>query len=96
MTVVETFACGVSVVASRLGAMAEVVEDGRTGLHFTPGDAEDLAAKVEWAWTHPQRMLEMGREARAEYQAKYTAQRNYRMLMDIYQQAIAIHKRGTV
>lgn len=93
---IEAFACGVPVIASRLGAMAEIVEDGRTGLHFTPGDPEDLAAKVKWAWTDPQRMLEMGREARAEYQAKYTAERNYQMLMDIYQRAIAIHKRGTV
>ncbi len=93
---IEAFACGLPVIASRLGAMAEIVENGRTGLHFTPGDPEDLTAKVEWAWTHPQRMLEMGREARAEYQAKYTAERNYRMLMDIYQRAITIHKRGTV
>lgn len=26
--------------------MAEIVEDGVTGLHFTPGDAQDLAGKV--------------------------------------------------
>jgi len=81
---VEAFACGVPVIASRLGAMQEIVEDGRTGLHFTPGDADDLAAKVEWAWTHPTEMQEMGRAARAEYEFKYTAERNYRMLMDIY------------
>ena len=67
---VEAFACGVPVIASRLGAIAEIVEDGRTGLHFTPGDPEDLAAKVEWAWTHPHAMEEMGRAARCEYEAK--------------------------
>lgn len=39
---VEAFACGTPVIASRLGAMAEIVEDGVTGLLFTPGDAEDL------------------------------------------------------
>ncbi len=44
--IAEAFACGVPVVASRLGAMRELVEDGRTGLHFTPGDAADLAAKI--------------------------------------------------
>ena len=64
------------------------VDDGRTGLHFTPGDADDLAKKVEWAWAHPEAMREMGRNARAEYEAKYTAERNYEMLMDVYQQAI--------
>ena len=89
MTIVEAFASGIPVVCSRLGAIQELVTDGRTGLHFTPGDADDLAAKVEWAWTHPREIEEMGREARAEYKAKYTAQRNYEMLMEIYAKAIA-------
>ena len=89
VTIAEAFACGLPVIASRLGAMAEIVEDNRTGLHFTAGDAEDLASKVEWAWTHPQQMREMGKEARREYEEKYTAEQNYHMLMDIYQKAIA-------
>jgi glycosyltransferase involved in cell wall biosynthesis len=87
-TIIEAFACGVPVIASRLGAMQEIVEDGRTGLHFTPGDPEDLAAKVEWAWTHPNEMQEMGRAARAEYEFKYTAERNYQMLMDVYERVL--------
>jgi glycosyltransferase involved in cell wall biosynthesis len=33
-------------------------------------------------------MEEMGRAARAEYEAKYTAERNYQMLMDIYKRAM--------
>jgi glycosyltransferase involved in cell wall biosynthesis len=88
LIIVEAFACGVPVIASRLGAMVEIVEDRRTGLHFTPGDADDLAAKVEWAWTHPREMAEMGREARREYEATYTAERNYEMLMGIYKRAL--------
>jgi glycosyltransferase involved in cell wall biosynthesis len=69
--------------------MREIVSDGRTGLHFNPGDADDLAAKVEWALSHPERMQEMGREARREYESKYTAEKNYPKLMDIYQHAIS-------
>lgn len=88
MTIAEAFACGLPVIASRLGAMAEIVDDNRTGFHFTPGDAQDLAAKVRWAWTHPAEMMEMGRAARAEYEAKYTAEENYRQLMNIYDRAI--------
>jgi glycosyltransferase involved in cell wall biosynthesis len=84
LVAIESFACGVPVICSRLGAMEEIVADGRTGLHFTAGDAEDLAQKVEWAWTHPEEMAAMGRAARAEYEAKYTAERNYEMLMEIY------------
>lgn len=85
---IEAFACGVPVIASNTGAMAEIVEHARTGLLFEPGNAEDLAAKVEWAWTHPEQMAEMGREARKEYERKYTAERNYEMLMAIYRRAI--------
>jgi glycosyltransferase involved in cell wall biosynthesis len=88
MTIAEAYACGTPVIASRLGAMQEIVVDGRTGLHVTPGDPHDLARKVDWAWTHPAEMREMGANARAEYEAKYTAERNYKMLMDVYQQAI--------
>ncbi len=90
---VEAFACGVPVIASRLGAMAEVVEDGSSGLHFTPGDANDLAAKVRWAWENPDAMRQMGKEARRVYKAKYTAERNYEQLIDIYMAAIAAHQR---
>jgi glycosyltransferase involved in cell wall biosynthesis len=89
VTIAEAFACGVPVICSRMGAMQEIVEDGRTGLHFNPGHAEDLAAKVEWAWNHPERMQEMGREARQEYETKYTAEKNYPMLMEIYRHAVA-------
>ncbi len=84
----EAFACGVPVIASRLGAMEEIVADGRTGLHFTAGNPGDLAAKVAWAWNHPAEMSAMGREARAEYEAKYTPERNYAMLMGIYDRAV--------
>jgi glycosyltransferase involved in cell wall biosynthesis len=89
MTIAEAFACGVPVVASRLGAMAEIIEDGRTGLLFEAGNAEDLANKVQWLVEHPEKAEEMGRNARAEYEANYTPERNYEMLMEIYERAIA-------
>ena len=88
LTIAEGFACGTPVICSRLGAMQEIVEDGRTGLHFTAEDANDLAAKVEWAWTHPDEMKAMGREARLQYEAKYTATRNYEILTDLYERIL--------
>lgn len=88
MVIVEAYALGLPVVASNLGSLSSLISPGRTGLHFRPGDAHDLAAKVEWAITHPQELAQMGREARAEFEAKYTAAANYRQLMDIYQLAL--------
>ena len=88
MVAIEAFACGVPVITSNLGAMAEIVRDRVTGVHFRTGDPQDLAAKVEWAWNHSAEMELMGHVARAEYEAKYTPERNYEMLMSIYESAI--------
>jgi glycosyltransferase involved in cell wall biosynthesis len=68
--------------------MAEIVADGKTGLHFEPGNAADLAAKVEWAWVHQGKMEEMGRAARCQFEEKYTRAANYRRLMEIYEMAM--------
>lgn len=89
MVIVEALALGLPVVASNLGSLSSLVDSGRTGLHFRPGDADDLAAKVEWAIAHPQELGQMGREARAEFEAHYTAEANYRQLMEIYQLALS-------
>ncbi len=86
---IEAFAKGTPVIASNLGAMAEIIRDGRTGLLYRPGDADDLSAVVQWALSHPERLAAMRKAARAEFEAKYTAERNYKMIMDIYQAAIA-------
>ena len=88
-TIVEAFSRGLPVIASRLGALADIVRDDVTGLLFNPGDPADLAEKIAWAEAHPEQMIRMGQAARAEYEAEYTPERNYEMLMDIYDDAIA-------
>lgn len=87
-TLVEAFACALPVIASRLGAMAELIDDGQTGLLFTPGSSEDLAEKINWATSHPEEMRRMGQRARQVYEGKYTPSRNYDILIDIYEKAI--------
>ncbi len=89
MCIVESFACGVPVLCSRLGGMQEIVTDHSTGLHFNPGDAQDLALKVEWAFHHPAEIAAMGRTARQKYESDYTAEKNYSQLMGIYEQALS-------
>jgi glycosyltransferase involved in cell wall biosynthesis len=96
MVIAEAMACGTPVICSRLGAMQEIVDDRRTGLHFNPGDAGDLAQKVAWAWNHPLEMSEMGRAARREYEWRYTAERNYSLQMEIYEKALGrVHDLAT-
>lgn len=87
-TLVEAFGCGLPVIASRIGALAELVEDGETGLLFEPGNAKDLAIKMQWAQQNPEQMRQMGQNARKLYEAEYTADRNYDQLIAIYRDAI--------
>jgi glycosyltransferase involved in cell wall biosynthesis len=86
-TLVEAFAAGLPVIVSRLGAMAELVEDGVTGLHAEPGDAQDWSNKMRWALEHPDEMARMGAAARSRYEALYTPQRNLQALLEIYRDA---------
>jgi glycosyltransferase involved in cell wall biosynthesis len=88
MAIAEAYACGVPVIAAKIGSTAELVREGVTGLTFTPANAEELSDRVKWAIEHPDLLEEMGRRARTEFEMKYSAERNYRMLMNIYETAL--------
>ena len=86
--IVEAFANGTPVIASRIGALAELVEHEQTGLHFEPGNHHDLIAKVTWAFAHRDKLAAMGRSARRKYEKGYTPRTNYQLLMNIYSMAM--------
>lgn len=88
MVIREAFALGVPVVASRLGSMPCLVEEGRTGRLFEPGDANDLGRCIKSLWMKQNELGNMAAAARAEFEAKYTAEANYAMLMEIYRSAM--------
>ncbi len=91
--IVEAFAKGTPVIASDIGSMKTLIAHERTGLHFAPKAADDLAAKIEWSLANPQKWRTMRDAARAEYETKYTAETNYQMLMDVYRRAAAQSRR---
>ena len=85
----ESFATGTPAVAAGLGALAELVDDGRTGVLFRPGDPADLAAKVARLWHDAVALAATRRAARREFEEKYTADRNYELLTRVYAAAFA-------
>jgi len=89
LTIIEAFACGVPVFASRLGAMQEIVEEGVTGHFFEPGNSDDLARVASWAWDKADHLRGVGEQARREYEAKYTAAADSQRLVDIYLDVLA-------
>ncbi|MEI7608672.1 MAG: glycosyltransferase [Rhodospirillaceae bacterium] len=89
MTVIEAYASGLPVLASRLGGPAETVEDGVTGRLFDPAQLEDVLAKLRWAAANPEALRVMGTAARALYERDYTPKANTANLMRIYGDLLA-------
>lgn len=86
--IVEAFAVGLPVIASRIGGIPSIVDDGHSGLLFECGNPSDLASKVRWIHAHPSALGAMRDSARREFTRRYSAEANYEMLARIYRQAI--------
>jgi glycosyltransferase involved in cell wall biosynthesis len=89
LVAIEALAHGLPVIASRIGSLPEIVEDGITGLLFDPGDPRDLGRKMRWVDEHPEALRRMGEAARASHERLYSAQENYRVLAAIYGELLA-------
>ncbi|NQV21072.1 MAG: glycosyltransferase, partial [Rhodospirillales bacterium] len=71
-----------------VGAMKEMVEEGKTGLRFAAGNPAHLVSKVRWAQDHPDEMTRMGAAARKVYEQHYTPEENFRKLTTIYNEVL--------
>jgi glycosyltransferase involved in cell wall biosynthesis len=90
VSVLEAFATGTPVIASRIGSLAEIIEDGVTGLLANPGDAGDLADRLRWANDHPDEMRQMGSNARLAYEARYRGSAHLAALLNTYQRLTTV------
>jgi glycosyltransferase involved in cell wall biosynthesis len=84
LTVLEAYATGTPVIASRIGSLAEVVEDGVTGLLAEAHDADGLAERLRWAVSHPEEMHEMGSRARERYEGLFRGPAHLEALLGAY------------
>jgi len=93
LVVSEAMSHGLPVIASRIGGIPELVDDGVTGLLFEPGNANDLAAKIRMLWKRPELCNRMGRAGREKAIRRYSQQAYYRRLKAIYDRAIGKRRR---
>jgi len=84
LAALESMAVATPVVASDLGSLPYVVEDGKSGLLFRPGDSEDLRHKLAWLMAQPEKALSMGRYGREMVSSRYASNIHYRRLLQIY------------
>ncbi|MHA1381235.1 MAG: glycosyltransferase family 4 protein [Candidatus Helarchaeota archaeon] len=94
LSIIEAYASGKPVIGSRIGGILELIKDKETGLYFEPGNSEDLKSKMEYLINNPNKIIEMGRMARAFVKKEFNKEKHYKKLMGIYNKAIASKKKN--
>jgi glycosyltransferase involved in cell wall biosynthesis len=85
VVVLEAYATGTPVLASRIGSLAEIVEEGVTGVFARADDPGDLAERLRWGGHHADEMRGMGATARERYESQYRGPAHLAALLDAYQ-----------
>ena len=93
LVILEAMASGLPVIASRIGGLPELVDEGRTGLLFEPGNATDLAEKMQTLWTDSALCTELGARGRERAVREFELRGYWERLRDVYAFAIESHKR---
>jgi len=84
MAAVEAMAMKVPVIATNIGGLPEVVEDGKTGILIPPGDVNALCSAIKYLVKNPEARLKMGENGRARVLEKFTIEQNVRKTEDIF------------
>jgi len=84
----EAMALGIPVVASRIGAVANLLEDGVDGLYFEPGNAQELARKITALWNDPEQCRRLGRAGRQRVERLWSPQRHFELAMSVYNEVL--------
>jgi glycosyltransferase involved in cell wall biosynthesis len=91
--IVEAYALGVPVVASRVGPLPELVAHDRTGLLYASGSTRELAAYLRLLASSDETVQRLGAGARAAFEEKYAPDVTTRRLLEIYDRAISLARR---
>jgi glycosyltransferase involved in cell wall biosynthesis len=85
---VEAMATGLPVVASNIGGLPEVVDDGKTGILVKPGDVEALKKALEYYILSKEARIEHGRRGREKVKAKYDWRKNGECMNQLYKEIL--------
>ena len=87
MVVLEAYACGTPILASKIGSLDEIVLQDITGLKFTPGNPDDLTSTIQSLWPNKEKLLSYRTNARRQFDYAYSEKTNVTKLLDIYSKA---------
>ena len=92
LVISEAMSHGLPVIASRIGGLPELVEDGITGLLFEPGNSEELAEKMKLLWENQDLCRQMGQAGREKAIREYSDDIYHKRLIEVYDKAIWMQK----
>jgi len=86
VTILEAYKFGIPVIGSNHGAMASLIEDNVTGLHFKVGDIKDLAQKIKKLWSSSELRDKLSINGKKKIENDFSPEYNYKILRSIYAQ----------
>ena len=87
-TLLESFACETPALASRVGGIPEIVNDGEHGFLFDFDSTEDFACKLKNAISDRKRLAEIGREARRWLQRNVSLEQQALLYSELYKELV--------
>lgn len=88
LSALEALAAGRPVVATRVGALPEVVSDGVNGVVVPPGDAAALAAAMRAVWENDDRRDELGEAAYSTAQERFSLEQQTQQIVELYERLL--------
>lgn len=90
MVVLEAMSHGLPILAGNIGAVPELVQDGKTGMLFEPGNAQSLAHGMETLWGQPADCDRLGCEGRRRVEQEFNERNYVDRLLDVYRRGIRL------
>jgi len=84
MAAVEAMAMRVPVIATNIGGIPEVIDDGKTGIVIPPGNVDAICKAIKYLIQNPGVRIQMGKNGRARVLEKFTIEQNVRKTEDIF------------
>lgn len=91
MALLEAMAYGMAIVATSVGAIPSVVNDGEESILVPPGDIPALTSALQQLIANPSRRVELGARARQRCEREYGAAIGARRLAELYEEVLGSH-----
>jgi glycosyltransferase involved in cell wall biosynthesis len=91
MVLLEAMASKKPVVATSVGAVPNVIEDGHSGLLVRPGDVNDLSQAIKHLLAHPEKASQLAEHARQKVKEQFSSQKMAQRYVGVYQNVLGVH-----